>query len=185
MTPEMIPDPQCALFGALLGAGSLLVKANGKNLLGAGRAIARRIAGTPAARTVGRVVRSPVTQVGGGVAAGTLVGRGGNGAEVPAATAATPVRAMAAEDGMLPLTVPVMYEQRAKVPRGYVTVTYGGQKVGMLKGCARDLGLWKPRPRPLISAREGRAIREAARVEKKVKRVASRAGFVCRTKKRM
>ncbi len=76
-----------------------------------------------------------------------------------------------------------------RAPKGYVVVEIVGSngvpvKVAMWRPLAISLKLFKRRPRPLLSAADGKAIRRAERVEKKLKRLASRAGLVCRTKGR-
>ena len=70
----------------------------------------------------------------------------------------------------LPLVVPVQYRQCAKAPRGYVVVEYNGQKVAMLKGCAMDLGLWKPRPKPWLTAKDRKTLSRAKTVAGKIDR---------------
>jgi len=71
-----------------------------------------------------------------------------------------------------------------RCPKGYVLVTdrATGAKSCVLKCVAREMGLWRARPKPPISAADYRKMRIAARVEKKVKRLAGMAGFTCRTK---
>jgi len=71
-----------------------------------------------------------------------------------------------------------------RCPRGYVLITdpvTRGQAC-ILKCVAVQLKLWKARRKPPMSAADWRTMQVASRVEKKVKRMASMAGFVCATK---
>jgi hypothetical protein len=77
-----------------------------------------------------------------------------------------------------------VYEARATAPKGYVIVTLDdGQKVAMLREIARKHGYWKPARKPPITASEYRQLQTAGRVENKIKRLAQRAGQVCRPRK--
>lgn len=71
--------------------------------------------------------------------------------------------------------------QRLYVPPGYVVVNLGTkenpQQIGMLKGVARAMGLWKARPKPPITGYDARAIRRAASAQKRVKKLAGNVGL--------
>lgn len=77
-----------------------------------------------------------------------------------------------------PIAVGATAVERYAVPSGYVLVrdarVNGGNAFGMLKGAARSLGLWHPKPKPLISGYDTRAIQRAHRVKKKVAKIAKR-----------
>jgi len=68
-----------------------------------------------------------------------------------------------------------------RAPKGYVMVTCNGQPVAMLKSIAKDMGYWKRRPKPPMSASEWKTLRTAKRVTAKSKRIAQTAGFKCST----
>jgi len=51
---------------------------------------------------------------------------------------------------------------------------------GQLKADQRK---WPPRAKPPISARDWKTLRTAKRVETKAKKIATTAGFTCRTRK--
>lgn len=53
----------------------------------------------------------------------------------------------------------------------------GNIKIGLLKHRARSSKLWKPRAKPLLTAAEGRTIKEAAKDQKKVRDVAAKYGI--------
>ena len=53
-------------------------------------------------------------------------------------------------------------------------------KFAMEKTLARKMGLWKPRPKPLLTRAEVRTIDKAARLQRKVATVAKKAGVSCR-----
>lgn len=73
-----------------------------------------------------------------------------------------------------------------RCPKGYVLVTdpRSGAKTCILKCVARQMGVWKARPKPPISAADARHLRIAETTKRKAKRIASRAGFTCITKGR-
>lgn len=76
-----------------------------------------------------------------------------------------------------PFLMSAGYETRIRCPSGYVAVTLpNGARACALKGPARSAGLWKPRPKPLLSAADGRVMRKAERLQKKVKRIAKVSG---------
>jgi len=70
--------------------------------------------------------------------------------------------------------------QRLDCPAGFLL---GMDNLCYAKGTLpRQFRKWKPSRKPPISARDWRALQTSARVEKKVKRIASTAGFTCKTK---
>lgn len=190
---DPIPAPSLAIFGAVLG-GLSLARAVGGSAIGrtaistVGRGL-RAIAGTPARRVA--------LSAGGGVVAGDVISASSGLRTVTSAStpvvASSPVftgpvmtdqpmvpksasgRAMAAQAGELPLTLPVQYTAVARPPRGYVTVMYNGAKLFMLKGCAKDLGLWSPEPKPPISPSDWRNLRRARTTARKAARVGDAA----------
>lgn len=91
----------------------------------------------------------------------------GNGSNLPADPRLQP-----------PVTTPVA-TTTMRAPRGYVVVTWNGQKVAMLKTLARHYGLWSPRKKPPISASDWGKLKTAKRVERKAKTIAKTAGFHC------
>lgn len=85
----------------------------------------------------------------------------------------------------MPIAVFPEVRERLYAPPGYVIVTIPatGERVGMLKGVARQLGLWKPDPKPPVNGWDMRAIRRAAAAQKRVKKLAGQVGFKCASKK--
>jgi hypothetical protein len=71
--------------------------------------------------------------------------------------------------------------ERYVVPSGYVLVKNpqdpDGEPIAVLKGAARALGLWKPRPKPPVSGWDLRAITRAAGAKKRVKALAGKVGL--------
>lgn len=71
--------------------------------------------------------------------------------------------------------------ERYIVPTGYVLVKNpqdpDGEPIAVLKGAARALGLWKPRPKPPVSGWDMRAITRAAGAKKRVKALAGKVGL--------
>jgi hypothetical protein len=78
------------------------------------------------------------------------------------------------------------FKQIAQAPPGYVIVKCPntGQKLAMLKPVARALGLWKPRRKPPISAKDWNCLKKADSTIKKLKRVEKMAGMVNRARGR-
>lgn len=69
-------------------------------------------------------------------------------------------------------------------PPGWVIVTMpDGSKKAVLKDVARCLGLWKARKKPPITAGQWSTLKKARSVEKKAKRIAETANFVCTPRK--
>lgn len=165
------PEPHLGILG-LVGAGLSAIA----SIPGA------RAAAGGALSTIGRAVGL------GRVAPGTTAVIAGTGAAggyalshnlSPAAPAVAPgVQTQLAKEGMLPLTVAGEVVPRMRCPRGYVSVEYMGAKVCMLKGCAKDLGLWKPRRKPPISVKDWRCYTRANAVQKKLERIGKTAGMV-------
>lgn len=73
-------------------------------------------------------------------------------------------------------------------PRGYVLVrdpaNPDAEPVFLLKGAARAMGLWSPRPKPPVSGWDMRAIQRASAASKRVKKLAGKVGFTCAKKGR-
>ena len=186
---------QYGIFGAILGAGKVLAGS------GLGKSAIRL--GGRALGFGGKVAKSKPVRVGLGTAGAAVtvsegidlvqsrVGQTARTAAVqaPAAAPVVPIStlprggskkttAMLAQAGALPLTLPVEYTPVAKPPRGYVLVDYDGQELFMLKGCARDLGLWKPRRKPPISASDYRTLMKASATAKKIDRISKMADRV-------
>jgi hypothetical protein len=76
-----------------------------------------------------------------------------------------------------PIAVHPELIERHYAPPGYVIVQMGDTKIGMLKGVARSMGLWKGRPRPPISGYDARAIRRAASAQKRVQKLGRDVGL--------
>lgn len=89
-----------------------------------------------------------------------------------------PQQTMNMNTGVMNVIVAPSVTQRLKAPRGYVIVEYNGQKVAMLKEIARKCGYWKPQAKPIMTAAEGKCLRRAARLTKKVDRIAKMSNAV-------
>jgi len=80
------------------------------------------------------------------------------------------------------VSVPVQMRSRAYAPPGYV-ITYpdgrGTAPVAMLKEVAIKCRLWKRPSRPMMTASEAKTLRKAARLTKKVDRIAKMSNAVC------
>lgn len=84
-----------------------------------------------------------------------------------------------------PIAVHPDVTQRWKAPRGYVMVRGpNDEPIAMLKGVARSLGLWKPRPKPPVSGWDLRAITRASGAKKRVKSLAGKVGLATKAKGR-
>lgn len=83
----------------------------------------------------------------------------------------------------LPVCVPAELKTIHAAPRGYVIVEKDGQKVAMEKTMARKFGYYKPSAKPPISATEFKQAKAAARVEKKIARLAGTMNLKCEHKK--
>ena len=68
------------------------------------------------------------------------------------------------------------YQQRVVCPPGYVSVRdpQTGGKVCMLKEVAKSCGLWRPRPKPLLTASDRRTLSKASSVMRRVDNVVKR-----------
>lgn len=77
-----------------------------------------------------------------------------------------------------PIAVGAEAVERYVVPSGYVLIrdarVNDGEPFGLLRGAARAMGLWHPKPKPLISGYDTRAIQRAHRVKRKVAKIAKR-----------
>jgi len=77
-----------------------------------------------------------------------------------------------------PIAVGAEQVDRFRVPAGYVIVrdprVNDGEPFGMLKGPARAMGLWYPKPKPVISGYDTRAIQRAHRAKKRVAKLAKK-----------
>lgn len=84
-------------------------------------------------------------------------------------------------NGCLPGQVVVQpgVETRLKAPKGFVIVDMpdGSGKKAVEKTLARKCGLWKPAPKPPITASEWKTLKKADRVKKKAKKIAQTAEF--------
>lgn len=78
------------------------------------------------------------------------------------------------------VTMPLTAQTRYVAPAGYVVVTdpRTGQKVGMLKEVARACKLWKPRPKPVLTAADKKALNKAERVARKVDTVVKQTNSI-------
>lgn len=92
----------------------------------------------------------------------------------------TPVEATEKDKYGRPIAVYPMRAERWQAPSGYVIVypwasgTDRGQPVAMLKGAARAMGLWSPKPKPVVSGYDTRAIQRAHRAKKRVAKLAKK-----------
>lgn len=90
----------------------------------------------------------------------------------------TPVDGTETDKFGRPISVHPDVGERLIAPRGYVIVAGpDGEPIAMLKGAARAMGLWSPRPKPPISGYDARAIRRAAGAKKRVSKLARKVGF--------
>lgn len=77
-----------------------------------------------------------------------------------------------------PIAVGVEMRERAYAPRGYVVVPGpDGEPIAMLKGAARAMGLWSPKPKPPVSGWDLRAIQRAHRATKRVRKLGRKVGL--------
>ena len=69
-----------------------------------------------------------------------------------------------------PPIIPAIPVTRVKQVKGYVTVTnpMTGEKALMLKALAKAAGLYKPRAKPPISAKDWKAAKAGQRIERKL-----------------
>lgn len=163
------------LFGAIAAAvGPSALKYGAKALSGGGGKAARKAAK--------RARRLALAKAGGAVAAGGALFEAGSQVvsaitpgeffgDQPIVPKNVAGKRMLAQGGGLALTLPLELTAIAKPPAGYVTVIYNGERMFMLKGCARDLGLWKARRKPPISASDWRTLAKASMTAKKVDRL--------------
>lgn len=197
MEPDLIPvEPLQAIFGVLAAVASMAVPAIIKAV--------SKPAIKKAATVIGGAATSKVAKGLGAVAIAGGTGYAIDTALTPVVPAQMPPFSGPPGPGgrgVMPLTGPVMggpgitalspaadkfgrpflttagYESRIRCPSGYVAVTLpDGSRACALKGPARAAGLWKARPKPMLSAADGRTLRKADRLQKKVKRIAKVAG---------
>lgn len=97
----------------------------------------------------------------------------------------TPVNDMTDRVGR-PIAVYPETTEQTRGPSGYVVVTMPstGEKVAMLRHFAIRAGLYNAPPKPPVSGYDMRAINRANSARKRVKRLATKVGFVCATKGR-
>jgi len=79
-----------------------------------------------------------------------------------------------------PIAVYPETAERTVAPSGYVIVEpWGpnGERIAMLKGAARAMGLWKARPKPPVSGWDMRAITRASSARGRVKKLAGKVGL--------
>lgn len=108
-----------------------------------------------------------------------------------------PAKGPSTNTALLPAVAqPVFETTPARAPKGYVTITVSqqlhaqwlgvalGSKLWMRKDVARALKLWKAPARPPISASDWKALKTAHRTSKKIRKIASVAGFATREKGR-
>jgi hypothetical protein len=85
----------------------------------------------------------------------------------------------------MPMVIEAGTEQRLKCPSGYVAITLPtGARACALRGPAIAAGLWRPRKKPPISAKDYAAMRSIKRVTGKVKTLAKNVGISCTTTRR-
>lgn len=77
-----------------------------------------------------------------------------------------------------PIAVGAEMVERVRAVPGYVVIRNPNMNDGepflMLKGAARAMGLWHPKPKPLVSGYDVRAAQRAHRMKKKVKKFAAK-----------
>lgn len=97
----------------------------------------------------------------------------------------TPVNDMTDRTGRPIAVYPETVEQ-TRGPSGYVVVTNPstGDKIAMLRHFAIRAGLYDAPPKPPVSGYDMRAINRAASARKRVKKLASKVGFACKTRGR-
>lgn len=102
----------------------------------------------------------------------------------------TPYEGTEADKIGRPIAVYPETAERFVAPPGYVIVypwatrDDRGEPLAMLKGAARAMGLWKPKPKPPVSGWDARAIRRAAGATSRVKRLAKSVGLKTTSTKR-
>lgn len=89
----------------------------------------------------------------------------------------------------MPVTVTPGVEQRIRCPTGYVAVKIpqpdGSQaRACMIRAAAVSMGLWSPRKKGPISAKEWSAVKAVGRVQSKLKKITSTANMTPRVVKR-
>lgn len=89
----------------------------------------------------------------------------------------TPVNDMTDRVGR-PLAVYPAERTSVVGPQGYVMVTMNGERIAMLRSFAIRAGLYKAPPKPPLSGYDMRAIQRAHTATKRVKKLASKVGFI-------
>lgn len=117
--------------------------------------------GTP---TLGSIGRGFVEEIGQDVLDWVL---GGDDAGTPSSNGQAKLGAVPAAGGC-EIYVQPMSASTTKCPKGYVAVEVDGAKVCMLKEAAVSCGKWSPRPKPLVSGYEMRALRRAGSAIRKI-----------------
>lgn len=90
---------------------------------------------------------------------------------VPTQTAPSPGTSMTKNFAGCAITMPLGRRTVAYAPPGYVAVDTDNDGItdtAMLKPVARACGLWKPRPKPLLTASERKTLNKATSVMRKV-----------------
>jgi len=128
---------------------------------------------------VGRVLTDPTVENVTDLVTTALRAEGSATGDQPIFTRDIPTTA----DGLQLVKAPNVM-QCLKADKGYVIVMYNGQKVQMLKIVAEKMGFWKPRRKPPISVSDWRCFVRAGAVEKKLVRIAKRAGMTKKTTRR-
>lgn len=133
-----------------------------------GRAVANRFSGPPSFGPQGipRPPAGPVQRIGQRIIPGGKTGR-----------EFTPFEGAERDKLGRPIAVYPDTGERYVVPTGYVLVDVNGEKLAMLKGAARAMGLWKPRPKPPVSGWDMRAITRASSARARVKKLAGKVGL--------
>jgi hypothetical protein len=172
---EMIGDVSKAVKGVIKKPTLVpkkLVSGTGQKLLGYS-GVGGVIKNLPALSGVSKGARV------GQIAARTLNTLGNVGTTVylgdMAINAVTHGKKTALQQGMPQTIDESMLRPYYRAPRGYVVVrdTQSGKYIGVRKADARQLGLWRPKPKPPISVRDWHAYKSAVRTEKKIKKVFS------------
>jgi hypothetical protein len=76
-----------------------------------------------------------------------------------------------------PIAVGAEMRERAYAPPGYVIVQTADGPIAMLKGAARAMGLWHPKPKPPVSGWDMRAITKAHAAKKRVRKLGAKVGL--------
>ena len=93
------------------------------------------------------------------------------------------------ECGVGQIMMQPQYESRIKCASGYVAVRCKGPNGELIEACmlkpvAKALGLWSPRKKPPISAKDYRSLLTAERTAKKLTAIAKKAGALPKPRRR-